>query len=174
MGSRQAITVLLPIPENIFGMLSTKEMTSFTVTPVFFNIGVNEKATISEALGYTKEQHRSNWDNFDRLKQYQIRYKKLQINAIQNLKGTILQPQATAKLLNSMEEALRNNTSKNIKILHLAQDICRSVQGIRFTSCKSAKDRTAMAVTLEECKILQQEFHLPVTNLQNVLNTMRR
>lgn len=174
MGSRQAITVLLPIPENIFGMLPTKEMTSFTVTPVFFNIGVNEKATISEALGYTKEQHRSNWDNFDRLKQYQIRYKKLQINAIQNLKGTILQPQATAKLLNSMEEALRNNTSKNIKILHLAQDICRSVQGIRFTSCKSAKDRTAMAVTLEECKILQQEFHLPVTNLQNVLNTMRR
>lgn len=174
MGSRQAITVLLPIPENIFCLLPTKEMTSFTVTPVFFNIGVNEKATISEALGYTKEQHRSNWDNFDRLKQYQIRYKKLQVNAIQNLKGTILQPQATAKLLNSMEEALRNNTSKNIKILHLAQDICRSVQGIRFTSCKSAKDRTAMAVTLEECKILQQEFHLPVTNLQNVLNTMRR
>lgn len=59
VGSRQTLTVLLPVPESVFGALSTKEAApTFKVTPVFFNIGINEKATLSETLGYTREQHR--------------------------------------------------------------------------------------------------------------------
>lgn len=50
--------VLLPVPESVHSILPTKETTSFKVTPVFFNIGINEKATLSETLGYTREQHR--------------------------------------------------------------------------------------------------------------------
>lgn len=73
-----------------------------------------------------------------------------------------------------MEESLRTNTSKNFKILHLAEDISRALYSIRLTSCKSAKDRTAMAVTLEQCRILQKEFHLPANHMQIVLDTMRR
>lgn len=46
------------MPESVFGILPTKEATTFKVTPVFFNIGINEKATISETLGFTREQHR--------------------------------------------------------------------------------------------------------------------
>lgn len=145
------------------------------MTPVFFNIGINEKATLSEALGYTREQHRSNWDNFDRLKQYHIRYKKLNLRTGEAVKTeATITPQAVSELLVGMEDSLRTNASKNIKILHLAEDICRGLQGIRLTSCKSAKDRTAMAVTLEQCRILQKEFHLPDTNVQVVLDTMRR
>lgn len=82
--------------------------------------------------------------------------------------------QIVTDLLLEMEESLRSNASKNIKILHLAEDICRSVQGLRLTSCKSAKDRTGMAVTLEQCRILQKEFHLPASSSQNVVDTMRR
>lgn len=58
VGSRQSITVLLPVPEIVYCALPTKETTTFKVTPVFFNIGINEKATLSETLGYTREQHR--------------------------------------------------------------------------------------------------------------------
>lgn len=32
---------------------------------------------------------------------------------------------------------------------------------------------TGMAVTLEQVRILQQEFHLPTGNMQNVLDVMR-
>ncbi|XP_037028199.1 inositol polyphosphate-4-phosphatase type I A isoform X2 [Bradysia coprophila] len=175
IGSRQSIKVLLPVPESVHSILPTKETTSFKVTPVFFNIGINEKATLSETLGYTREQHRSNWDNFDRIKQYHIRYKKLNLSVPDTPSKTeiTVQVQTVTDLLFEMEESLRSNASKNIKILHLAEDICRAVQGLRLTSCKSAKDRTGMAVTLEQCRILQKEFHLPASNLQNVMDTMR-
>lgn len=179
VGSRQTITVLLPVPDNIYAMLPTKEIVNFKLTPVFFNIGINEFATLSETLGYTREQHRSNWDNFDRLKQYHIRYKKIALtaqNTTPNKTSGITSSALhnVADLLNSMEESLRKNASKNIRILHVAEDICRGLHGIRLTSCKSAKDRTSMAVTLEQCRVLQKEFHLPSNNVQGVLDTMRR
>lgn len=176
VGSRQALTVLLPVPDYLFTLLPTKDIITFRVIPVFFNIGINEFATLSETLGYTREQHRSNWDNFDRLKQYHIRYKKLnfKISDMPNKGENLVPAQTIVDLLTQMEDSLRSNASKNTKILHLAEDICRGLQGIRFTSCKSAKDRTAMAVTLEQCRILQKEFHLPANNLQTVLDTIRR
>lgn len=58
VGSRQSINVLLPVPESLYCSLPMKETPTFKVTPVFFNIGINEKATISETLGFTREQHR--------------------------------------------------------------------------------------------------------------------
>lgn len=182
VGSRQSISVLLPVPDTVYAMLPTKDTVSFKLTPVFFNIGINEYATLSETLGYTREQHRSNWDNFDRIKQYHIRYKKIMMmsSTAPSTAATPTKADPTtdlynvAELLNLMEESLRRNASKNIRILHLAADICRGMYGIRLTSCKSAKDRTAMAVTLEQCRVLQKEFHLPSNNLQSVLNTLRR
>lgn len=175
-GSRNNLTVFLPVPESVYCILPTKEMVTFKVTPVFFNIGINEKATLSETLGYTREQHRSNWDNFDRLKLYFIRYKKLNLIVPDTpSRNELLTPiENLASSLLSMEEELRANPSKNVKILHLAEDITRAMQGLRFTSCKSAKDRTGMAVTLEQCRVLQQEFHLAGNTIDNVLNIMRR
>lgn len=172
IGSRQSLTVLIPVPESVMAILATKEPITFKVTPVFFNIGINEKATLAETLGFTKDQHKSNLDNFDRLRQYFYRYKKLPLNGgesrrDQNIDGVSL-------VLGKMEESLRQNSMKNIRVLHFAEDIARAMHGLRFTSCKSAKDRTAMAVTLEQCRILQDEFHLPQCSAQNVMNTMRR
>lgn len=124
----------------------------------------------------------SNWDNFDRLKQYHIRYKKLPATVSLDASysgggGGAFQrgaaSQNVADLLVAMEDSLRSNASKNVKILQLAEDICRAMHGVRLTSCKSAKDRTAMAVTLEQTRILQREFHLPAANVQAVLDTMR-
>jgi inositol polyphosphate-4-phosphatase len=156
---------------------------------VFFNIGINEKATLAESLGYSKEQHRSNIDNFDRLKRYHIMYKKIAIpepksNDTSPGKNYFIQTQSMTKdsnvseqiianMLDKMEELLKVNVSKNVKILHVAQDITRAMNGLRVTSCKSAKDRTGMGTTLEQARILQQEFHLPGENLQNVLDVIR-
>lgn len=146
-------------------------------------------ATLAESLGYCKEQHRSNFDNFDRLKRYHIMYKKIPIpepksndtspgknyfiQSHSSTKDNVVSEQVVTNMLDKMEELLKINTSKNVKILHVTEDITRALNGLRVTSCKSAKDRTAMAVTLEQGRILQQEFHLPAVNLQNVLDVTR-
>lgn len=89
MGSRAALTVLLPVPDVVLSQLplpntsrssqqqSSRGPVSFKVTPVFFNIGINEWATLAENLGQTAPQHQSNLDNFSRLHAYFLRYRKL-------------------------------------------------------------------------------------------------
>uniref|UniRef100_A0A1A9W218 phosphatidylinositol-3,4-bisphosphate 4-phosphatase n=1 Tax=Glossina brevipalpis TaxID=37001 RepID=A0A1A9W218_9MUSC len=175
-GSRQSLHIQLPVPEHVYMLLPTKQMLNFKFTPVFFNIGINEKATLAETLGQTRDQHRSNWDNYIRLKQYYSRYRKLTLTVPETPSKHEPHLPASQTLLNAlnlMEEQLKANVSKNVKILHLAEDACRLMSGLRFTLCKSAKDRTGMAVTLEQCRVLIQEFQLPAKNVPYVLATMR-
>ncbi|KAJ8934772.1 hypothetical protein NQ314_013198 [Rhamnusium bicolor] len=176
-GSRNSLTVSLPVPDALYSLIPTRQTLSFHVTPVFFNIGINEMATIAETIGATRPQERSNVDNFERLNEYFLRYKKLNIpeSNIGNGRTSACSPQLRS--LNELIEDLRNSVhstrAKNVDILHLSAQICRQIKGIRFTSCKSAKDRTGMSITLEQCQILADEYHLAEHEFQRALDCMR-
>ncbi|KAL1457024.1 hypothetical protein WDU94_001701 [Cyamophila willieti] len=120
----------------------------FRVTPVFFNIGINEKATLAETLGTTKPQIQSNFTSLC------ARFSPVTIS------DTRQWTQGTTK-------------SKNVEILQTAAKITRLMRGLRLTSCKSAKDRTGMSCTLEQVDILSTEYDLAEHEYQKAMDCMR-
>lgn len=131
-------------------------------------------ASIAESIGATRPQERSNIDNYVRLYEYFLRYRKINNNcdnartASGGAQGLPLQEQLMA-----LRTEVDSGKSKNVEVLRLSAQICRQMKGIRFTSCKSAKDRTGMSITLEQCRILSDEYHLAEHEFQKALDCMR-
>ncbi|KAG2531368.1 hypothetical protein JM16_001089 [Phytophthora kernoviae] len=63
--------------------------------------------------------------------------------------------------------------TKRTEILKRSSDLCRELGGGRVTVCKSAKDRTAMSVTLEQVRILQRHHDLPTHRVPATVSVMR-
>lgn len=79
-----------------------------------------------------------------------------------------------SRLLETMQEELRSKKKKNVEIIHLSGMITRLMMGLRFASCKSGKDRTSMAATLEQVQILRNDYDLAEHEFQLALDAMRR
>ena len=79
---------MLPVPDSVIAALPAASASSahptttatttmtFSITPVFFNVGVNEDATIAYQLGQNGPQERNNADNFKILSDYCRRFQK--------------------------------------------------------------------------------------------------
>ncbi|XP_017794275.1 PREDICTED: type I inositol 3,4-bisphosphate 4-phosphatase isoform X2 [Habropoda laboriosa] len=180
LGSRTALTVVLPVPDAIYSLLplvpSSRQTISFNVTPVFFNVGINETASLAESLGTTKPQEKSNMDNFERLNEYYLRFKKLNLpteTSSTRLGARSPLGQTLAELIANLKATVQTKVNKNVEILQLSSKICRRMRGLRFTSCKSAKDRTGMSITLEEVNILTDEYHLAEHEYTRAIDCMR-
>ena len=73
-------------------------------------------------------------------------------------------------LTGSLESTIRHTdaSSKNVEMLLEVERICTMLGGCRVTFCKSGKDRTGMAVTLEQSRQLGERFDCG-QNIERVL-----
>ncbi|KAL6110834.1 inpp4b [Pungitius sinensis] len=172
-GRRDHFTVEVPLPRLVFQNLPVeiKEGKPLRVFPVLFNVGINEQQTIAERFGDISLQERINQRNFETLEAY---YKSLSEKVPLECLPSF-QTQADIKeLLETLGQNVVTKKRKNVEILWTAGAICRRLNGIRFTSCKSAKDRTSMSVTLEQCALLRDEHRLSKDFFIRALDCMRR
>lgn len=177
-GNRSGLRVVLPVPEHVMSLLPNQQIPndppSFRVTPVLFNIGINEEASLAEKLGTDGPQTRNNQDSYERLAQYYHRFKKLPLPQDNNRRVPSMGSEVPlVDLIDKLGLAVHSQRSKNPEVLALASQCCRAMAGLRFTSCKSGKDRTGMSCTLEQSSILASEYDLSSSEYQRALNCMR-
>ncbi|XP_062334253.1 type II inositol 3,4-bisphosphate 4-phosphatase [Osmerus eperlanus] len=171
-GRRDHYTVEVPLPQGAFQALpwEMREGQPLHVHPVLFNVGINEQQTIAERFGDSSLQERINQRNFEILDGY---YRSLK-EKVSTEDLPHFETQSDLKeLLETLGQNVITKKRKNVEILWLAGAICRRMNGIRFTSCKSAKDRTSMSVTLEQCSLLRDEHQLNKDYFVRALDCMR-
>lgn len=172
-GRREHYVVEVKLPATVFESLplQIKEGQLLHVYPVLFNVGINEQQTLAERFGDVSLQESINQENFELVQEYySIFMEKMPPDYISHF-----QEQNDLKgLLDNLHQNIQAKKRKNVEIMWLAATICRKLNGIRFTCCKSAKDRTSMSVTLEQCSILRDEHQLHRDFFIRALDCMRR
>ena len=129
--------VSLPFFSTLFPNVSSVRL---RVCVVLFTQGINEKQSLANATDAesTLIQGKINAASIRGLEQYA---KQANLPAVK-------------PLLDSLKQTLNQQSSsaKNVDLLIVADDAVRALKGGRAISCKSGKDRTAMAMTFEQAR----------------------
>ncbi|XP_075307910.1 type II inositol 3,4-bisphosphate 4-phosphatase-like isoform X2 [Odontesthes bonariensis] len=167
-GTWGSYVVKVPLPPETFGSLpqELKNGGLIRVEPVLFNIGINQQQSLAERFGDSSLQERVNQQSCERLRAY--------CNSLRGALPHTAAVQSLADMLASLDRSVEAKKRKNVEVLWIAAMACRKVNGVRLTSCKSAKDRTAMSVTLEQCAILRERHALSQQHFSTALDCMRR
>uniref|UniRef100_A0A8C4YJF4 Inositol polyphosphate-4-phosphatase type II B n=1 Tax=Gopherus evgoodei TaxID=1825980 RepID=A0A8C4YJF4_9SAUR len=172
-GRREHYVIEVKLSAKMFELLpqEIKEGKQLHVYPVLFNVGINEQQTLAERFGDTTLQESVNQENFELLKEY---YKLFTEKMPPDCLPHFQEQNDLKRLLENLHQNIQTKKRKNVEIMWVAATICRKLNGIRFTCCKSAKDRTSMSVTLEQCSILRDEHQLHKDFFIRALDCMRR
>ncbi|XP_037615004.1 type II inositol 3,4-bisphosphate 4-phosphatase-like isoform X1 [Sebastes umbrosus] len=167
-GAWGSLVVEVPLPSETFGSLpqEVKDGGLIRVHPVLFNIGINQQQSLAERFGDSSLQERVNQQSCERLKAY--------CNSLRDALPHLAGIQSLSDLLFSLDRSVETKKRKNVEVLWTAASVCRKVNGVRLTSCKSAKDRTSMSVTLEQCVLLRERHSLSQQHFSTALDCMRR
>ncbi|KAH3760471.1 inositol polyphosphate-4-phosphatase type I A [Pelomyxa schiedti] len=152
--------------------LAPSSLDAFPVHGCLFTQGINEEQSMANTMGDTQLQETINLSSLDKLRSHFEQYCKwvTEISGKDVKKLEILQEdfQRLSHRIHNVDKG-----GKDVIMLTGVADFCRSIGGVRCTSCKSAKDRTSMGVTWENVRILTRYHGLPPDKAQSMMDAMR-
>eukprot|EP00106_Octopus_bimaculoides_P000773 XP_014768215.1 PREDICTED: type I inositol 3,4-bisphosphate 4-phosphatase-like [Octopus bimaculoides] len=171
--NRHSVVVCIPLLSHMFDKLPSKLQSGhhINVSTSYFNIGINELATLAEKFGSTALQDDINKMGFKKMNDYFEAYSKACGDPDSDLSGTVAG--RTTELIRQLQYNVLSKKSKNVDILHISSEITRKLNGVRFICCKSGKDRTSMSATLEQVQLLQREHNLAPHVFMQALDCFR-
>ncbi|KAK3774656.1 hypothetical protein RRG08_035084 [Elysia crispata] len=169
--NRHNIIIDMPVQAEVFAQLprELQEGRQIRIVPILFNIGITEKATLAEKLGTTGLQDKLNMDSFAKIYEYYAQYCKHFEDPLDPSGGV----NSLAHRIKILQNNVMTRKSKNVEVLHVAAEVTRAMRGLRAIMCKSGKDRTSMAVTLEMVHILQRNHNLASHVFMQSLDCLR-
>ncbi len=149
-GTRSDLLISLPVPKILFPKVCEKfkEGAPFRVFPIFWNQGINTDALVAHSRGKDSLQQEINREALRDLHNY-IQRETEEVSTVPNVKQA-------KYCYEQLKTLLSENRPIDEKILKWAAKATRALNGILLISCKSGKDRTGMAVTLEEGRFLKE------------------
>ncbi|XP_029649468.2 inositol polyphosphate-4-phosphatase type I A isoform X2 [Octopus sinensis] len=171
--NRHSVVVCIPLLSHMFDKLPSKLQSGhhINVSTSYFNVGINELATLAEKFGSTALQDDINKMGFKKMNDYFEAYSKACGDPDSDLSGTVAG--RTTELIRQLQYNVLSKKSKNVDILHISSEITRKLNGVRFICCKSGKDRTSMSATLEQVQLLQREHNLAPHVFMQALDCFR-
>uniref|UniRef100_A0A914CBN2 Uncharacterized protein n=1 Tax=Acrobeloides nanus TaxID=290746 RepID=A0A914CBN2_9BILA len=162
-GHRNSISVILPLLPATINLLppKLKEGAYFFVRTIFWNLGINHEATFAASLGDISVEEGINRAALAHMDSYATSYP--------HFNTTI------SEMMSDLRNVVNENPSrKNIAIFPRVMALTNALNGTSVIGCKSGKDRTSMAVTLEEGRIVKENCGISSHQVIEVVDTLRR
>ncbi|VDN05119.1 unnamed protein product [Thelazia callipaeda] len=163
-GDRYKMIVQVPLQHDLYKNLSEslRSGSMFSVYAVFWNLGINHEASFAQSFAGDSSLEQS--INLVAAKSLAL-YVSL-------LKETSLSVEELLAELSSTVTA--NPTNKNVSIFRLVMAVNSVIHGIPILCCKSGKDRTSMAITYEEGRIIRENCGISAEQMGEMIVCLRR
>ncbi|KAF1762247.1 hypothetical protein GCK72_010509 [Caenorhabditis remanei] len=161
-GTRSSLKVSIPLPHEYFDALpdNFKWTSEFTVVTSYFNIGVNHEATLGQSFGGVAVESSVNQDAAEKLNMFANRNEASQ--------------RAREAVMEVVNEVSTEPSRKNLSIFEWAMMASEQLGAEAVISCKSGKDRTGMASTLEQGRVLRETCGFNTTQISEIVNSLRK
>uniref|UniRef100_A0A0N5CAK9 PH domain-containing protein n=1 Tax=Strongyloides papillosus TaxID=174720 RepID=A0A0N5CAK9_STREA len=164
-GDRGQIVISLSMPESLMEKLPPNlwKGSHLRACVIYWNLGVNHEASFS-GLWFNNQ---NNYEEYVNLTAF---------NSISNyIEGYPCRNERIESLYKKLEYEIKVSPSnKNVSLFKTVMSLTTALSSINCLSCKSGKDRTSMAVTLEEGRLLKETCGVNDDQVSEMIVCLRR
>eukprot|EP01147_Barroeca_monosierra_P005622 gene5622-196_t len=172
-GTRNNIIVDIGISGPMMDCMSKQleDHIAIPVRAVLFTQGINEMQTVANSLGYADLQDTINEKSVQLIEAYAAGFIALFKDRPTAISNKLIY--SAQEHIGLLKKAMQSRKQKNIELLFDSEKLARLMNAGRATMCKSGKDRSSMAVTLETALLLQDHHNFPRDKIPKLLENIR-